>query len=150
MNVQQKSAIIWRIWAGFDAVHIVSYMGHSLARGNVPFVADAYSALETVERYGEGAYVFVALSWTLELSILISCWLFWTQRQSARWLSFAQTPLRLFLMVPSVSLLTTALGFYPSYSALLAIGLVVLSETLKCLSVWWFGMDKAQRIRAGA
>ncbi|MBF8722337.1 hypothetical protein [Pseudomonas guariconensis] len=138
MNQEQKAKLTWRLWGGLDAFHIVSYIVYSVSRGRLPFFTDIRLALETLEVYGEGARVFMAASAVLELSIFLSCYLFVTQRRAARWLGFMQTPFRLLLMVPSVSLLPGVLGLFPGNSAVFAIMLVIVSEVLKCWSLWRF------------
>lgn len=72
----------------------------------------------------------------LQISIVISCLLFFFGRETVKWVVYVQTPMRLAFVVPSVSLLLVGAQFVPSYNLILMAVLVVISEALKVWSVW--------------
>jgi hypothetical protein len=72
----------------------------------------------------------------LQVSIVISCLLFFLGREQVRWITYLQTPLRLAFIVPSVSLLLMGAQLVPNYNVVLMAALVVVSEAVKVWSVW--------------
>lgn len=65
--------------------------------------------------------------------------MFFLQKKSVVWLVFFQTPLRLVLVIPSVSLLLIGARVLPQYNVLAMAGLIGASEILKVWSVWRWG-----------
>ena len=77
-----------------------------------------------------------ALVMFLQASIIVSCLLFFIQKESVKWLVYLQAPMRLAFLIPSVSLLIIGARLVPDYNVVLMVVLVVVSEMVKVWSVW--------------
>ncbi|MCK3838925.1 MULTISPECIES: hypothetical protein [Pseudomonas] len=74
----------------------------------------------------------------LQVSIVLSCLLFFLGREQVRWVTYFQTPLRLAFIVPSVSLLLVGAQLVPDDNVVLMAVLVAGSEGVKVWSVFKF------------
>ncbi|WP_189395694.1 hypothetical protein [Pseudomonas laurentiana] len=128
-------SVVWFVWGGLDALYLVWYVLGSLRHKKIPYLTDLENTLALLGELGSAQVAMVALSWVLQLSIFVSCFLFLTRRDAARWVAYSQLPLRLFFIVPSVSVLLVGVQFFPGYSPLLMIVLVVVSEVIKFWSL---------------
>ncbi|MEN5201596.1 hypothetical protein ABE525_20425 [Pseudomonas wadenswilerensis] len=77
------------------------------------------------------------MSFTLHLSIIVSCLLLLAGRKSGVYLGWLQIPFRLMFMVPSISILLVWAKLSPAYSLWLMLVLVIASEVVKAGSLWW-------------
>ncbi|QTT86938.1 hypothetical protein [Pseudomonas chlororaphis] len=122
---------IWQFWGGLDALYLLWYVSSSARLGKVPFWDDLAVATEVLKEHGTAALVMVMINWGLQLSIVVSAFLFLFQRKEAKWLGLAQIPLRLVFVVPSFSVLLIGAYFFPGYDPLMMLGVIVLSEIIK-------------------
>ena len=127
---------IWLMWGVLDLFHIVWYAFHSLMKGRVPYLEDMISTTGLMVDQDVSGTVYVIASWVLECSIAISCVLFLGRWRVARWLGWAQIPLRLAFMVPSLSVLFIGPNLADRYGIVLLLCLLVFSECLKGWTLW--------------
>lgn len=95
--------------------------------------------MKLLEEHDSVQLIAVALSWGLQLSIVVSCFLFLAKRPEARWLAYVQTPFRALFILPSVSIVLIGAHFIGDYSAVLIVFMVVLSKARKCWTLWRLG-----------
>ncbi|ATR84552.1 hypothetical protein CS390_19465 [Pseudomonas sp. HLS-6] len=132
-------SVVWFVWGGLDALYLAWYVMGSLRHEKIPYLTDLESTVALLGELGPAQVVMVVLSWVLQLSICVSCFLFLARRDAARWVGYSQLPLRLFFIVPSVSVLLVGVQFFPDYSPLLMVVLVIVSEVIKFWSLRKFG-----------
>lgn len=143
-NGKIKTIVVF-VWGGFDALYLIWYIIGSLRNGKVPYLADGISTLALLSDHGLFQIGMVLLSWVLQLSITVSCFLFFARRDEAKWVSYLQIPLRLFFLVPSVSILLMGAQFFPDYNPILMVVLILVSEMVKGWSLWRFGVCQRPR-----
>ncbi|WP_458378654.1 hypothetical protein [Pseudomonas chlororaphis] len=122
---------IWQFWGGLDALYLLWYVTSSVRLGKTPFWDDLTAATEVLKDHGTTAVVMVMINWGLQLSIVVSAFLFLFQCKEAKWLGLAQIPLRLVFIVPSFSVLLIGAYFFPNYNPQMMLGVIVLSEIVK-------------------
>lgn len=133
---QLSQTRVWQFWGGLDALYLLWYVTNSVRLDKVPFWDDLTAATEVLKDHGTAAVVMVMINWGLQLSIVVSAFLFLFQRKEAKWLGLAQIPLRLMFIVPSFSVLLIGAYFFPNYNPLMMLGVIVLSEIIKGWSLW--------------
>lgn len=117
-------------WAAMDAVHIVWYSSYALLQGRIPYLYDIRATWTTVEHFGVEVAGFSLAFWTLEFSLLASTWLLLKGNRYAKYLGYAQIPLRLVLLSPSVALLPAVATYLPIHAAMYPL-MLLASELLK-------------------
>lgn len=134
MNFRSKAVL--RIWGALDAFHVLRYCLLSWQEGRVPYRDDWLRILSLTDELS------ISLTWvgwlggSLQLSIPVSGILLLAGHRLARYLAFAQIPLRLLLLYPSISFL---LLLAPSLPGALLLVLLCVSESLKGWSLWKYG-----------
>jgi hypothetical protein len=127
---------IWLVWGAMDAIYLIWYSTNSFLNNRIPYLSDVINASAILQEHSVVQMYMFVLALVLQVSILASCALFFLQKKSVRWLVFFQTPLRLVLVIPSVSLLLIGARIVPHYSVPLMAVLIGTSEILKIWSVW--------------
>jgi hypothetical protein len=120
-----------------DGLYIAGYVTENLVRKRIPLVDDVMSFSELYAQHGGGAGLMVVflLSLVTTLSIGVSAVL-WIYRPDYAWrLALAQTPLRLLIVVPSVSFLPWLPHGLNIHSVIIAFSLLIGSELLKVASI---------------
>ncbi|MCF5051469.1 hypothetical protein GIW50_06410 [Pseudomonas syringae] len=130
-----RKQVFW-FWGGMDAIYLARYVITSAMGGRVPYFSDAQSALWLLREHSVVPLYMFGFAMLLQVSVIISCVLFFLKSAAVKWVVYLQTPLRLALVVPSVSLLFLGAKAVPSYNLVLMAALLVLSETAKVWSVW--------------
>ncbi|CAM3790180.1 hypothetical protein D3C81_833330 [compost metagenome] len=120
-----------------DAFFIVLYVQGSLRRGQILYYTDAQNMIGLLQDHGIFAKWLAGMSFTLHLSIIVSCLLLLAGRKSGVYLGLLQIPFRLMFMVPSISILLVWAKLSPAYSLWLMLVLVIASEVVKAGSLWW-------------
>lgn len=126
---------IYRFWAGMDFIYLVRFAYLNVSQGKIPIVSDVQSFVALALDHGVVSLLLFSLSLLLNLSILVSMVLFLRDSPAARYLAFAQLPLRLVFGLPSISLLMWFAHVGGATSSLLLLGLLLVSETLKVTSI---------------
>lgn len=124
-------------WGGMDAFFIVFYVQGSLRGGQIPYYTDAQNMIGLLQDHGIFAKWLAGMSFTLHLSIIVSCLLLLAGRKSGAYLGLLQTPFRLMFMVPSISILLVWAKLSPAYSLWLMLVFVIASEVVKAGSLGW-------------
>ena len=127
---------IWLLWGAMDAIYLIWYSSNSFLNNRIPYLSDVISASDVLREHSDVQIVMFMGALVLQASIFASCAMFFLQKKSVRWLVFFQTPLRLVLVIPSVSLLLIGARVLPQYNVLAMAGLIGASEILKVWSVW--------------
>ncbi|VUS31454.1 MULTISPECIES: arginine:ornithine antiporter [Klebsiella] len=120
MKLEQKN-VYW-FWGGMDLFYLLQFIGWNIYHQRVPLYDDILSFLPLLQTWGSAAAWLFSLHFILTVSIPASMILFWRQSRYAPWLAYAQTPLRLAFMLPSLSLvvwLAQAMAFKARPSLLL-------------------------------
>lgn len=127
---------IWLLWGVMDAIYLIWYSINSFLNNRIPYLSDVVNASALLQEHSVVQQYMFVLALVLHVSIFASCAMFLLQKKSVWWLVFFQTPLRLGLVIPSVSLLLIGARIVPHYSVPLMVGLIGASEILKIWSVW--------------
>ncbi|MCY1369217.1 hypothetical protein D9M69_562420 [compost metagenome] len=93
-----------------------------------PYVDDLLSTYALLQHQGGINLITGLTSWLLQLSLILSCALFLLNQRYAKLIGYAQIPLRLCFLIPSVSLVLLIAQLIPSH---VLIVLIIVSETLK-------------------
>lgn len=126
---------VFLFWGGMDALFITHFVLSNISRGRVPILADLVAFRQLDHSSAFQTLVF-GLSVSLILSIAVSAILFLRGNRHARPLAYAQVPLRLLLVVPSLSLIPLLLPNSPPNLAL-NLTLLIGSEALKVMTLRW-------------
>ncbi|MBF8649411.1 hypothetical protein IRZ81_01250 [Pseudomonas putida] len=130
-----KPRSIYLFWASMDAFYIVLYILRSAARGAIPFWSDLNSGLEVVRSWGgPGFVIWVGLF--LQLSVIVTCVSFFKYQKFAVFLAVVQMPLRLFFIVPSISVVLLLPMVVAGINNWMWVGLLIASEAIKGWSIW--------------
>ncbi|WP_313241881.1 hypothetical protein [Stutzerimonas nitrititolerans] len=129
--------MIFLVWGSLDAFYIVWYCINSWLGGRTPYLSDLSSTIALLEYQGGVNLVTALLSWMLQLSIILSCFMFLFRARRVKYLAYGQIPFRLFFLIPSVSVLLLAAQLLPGYSLVL-LAMIIASEALKAWSLWKF------------
>lgn len=119
----------------------ISFISCSLLAGTsttseCPLYDDILSFLPLLQTWGSAAAWLFTLHFILTISIPASMVLFWRQSRYAPWLAYAQTPLRLAFMLPSLSLVVWLAQAVALKSAAFFIALLLVSEAAKVVTLW--------------
>lgn len=117
-----------------DAASILVYAAQSLHQGRTPYIDDVAGSLHVLDSHGRIAALLLVPSWVLQASVFASCVLLLCRSRYGVYLAYAQAPIRLLLLVPSVPfvlLLAGGVSVTTATSALVAMGLLVLVELFK-------------------
>ncbi|WP_256215533.1 hypothetical protein [Pseudomonas sp. NBRC 111131] len=132
-----KHQLMFLLWASMDAFYIALYCVRSIARGAVPFWSDVNSGLEVVRNWG-GSDALIWVGLFLQVSILVTCIGFFKYQRLVVFLAAAQIPLRIFFVVPSISVVLLVPMVMAEINSWLWLGGLLASEVIKGWSIWWF------------
>jgi len=125
-------------WGSMDVLYLANYLWQSIARGRIPFVDDIVNFSELYPEQGGGYWLIIlfTLSLITTLSIVFSAVFLLIGWGKVYYLVAAQTPLRLLLVIPSLSFLPWFLiGIHPG--VVIALCLLLMSEALKLWSLYF-------------
>ena len=134
MKLEQKN-VFW-FWGGMDLFYLLQFIGWNIYHQRVPLYDDILSFLPLLQTWGSAAAWLFTLHFILTISIPASMVLFWRQSRYAPWLAYAQTPLRLAFMLPSLSLVVWLAQAMAFKSAAFFIALLLVSEAAKVVTLW--------------
>jgi len=120
-------------WGAMDILYLAIYIGQNIIQRRIPFLADINNFRALYSEHGEGVWLMVVfiLSMILTLSIVFSAALLLVAWGKVCYLVAAQTPLRLLLVVPSLSFLPWLVQYIHSGGVAVALILLLMSEALK-------------------
>lgn len=124
-------------WGSMDVLYLANYLWQSIAGGRIPLIDDIFSFNQLYTEQGGGYWLILifTLSMITTLSIFFSAVLLLTTGDSVIYLVAAQTPLRLLLVMPSLSFLPWILNGINPGGIGLALVLLLTSEALKVWSL---------------
>lgn len=124
-------------WGSMDILYLANYLWQSIAGGRIPLIDDIFSFNQLYTEQGGGYWLILifTLSMITTLSIFFSAVLLLTTGDRVIYLVAAQTPLRLLLVMPSLSFLPWLLNGINPGGIGLALVLLLTSEALKVWSL---------------
>ncbi|KVW87739.1 hypothetical protein WL00_14620 [Burkholderia cepacia] len=125
---------LYLFWGGLDLLYLIRFLWLNFADGRIPLYHDI-QAFGQLHEPGDHAAVWLGLSLLLTVSIAVSACLFLRGGRYARPLAYAQVPLRLLLAVPSLSFIPWLLHLGEGSSLSLNLGLLLVSEVLKVITL---------------
>lgn len=137
-----KTIWIYLFWGGMDLFYIVRFSYINFSHGKVPIYSDAQSFFLMSAEHGLVSVALFLLSIVLNVSIIFSMFLFFLRARSASCLAYAQIPLRLLLVTPSLSFLQWGVKVSGATSVMLLFGLLLLSEVIKVCSMLYMGKHR--------
>jgi len=130
----------WRstllFWSAMDAFYIGFVLFSSLRRGAIPLWTDLNDALGNMNNWGGGLEVMIWIGLAVQLSVVVSCVLFYRGGRSAIYFAAVQFPFRAFFIVPSVSVFLMVPALVAGLSNWVWACLLVASELAKAVSLW--------------
>ncbi len=132
-STERKVLVFWGV---LDVIFIFWYVFNSINSGNTPLISDINMAIEASNNYGSNTPLYVTgLNIFLYLSIILSSVSLLFFSSFAKMVCYIQTPFRVFLIVPSLSLIEIVFSFTPN-NPIWVIGLLFLvSEVFKIYSL---------------
>lgn len=130
-----RKRMFW-FWSGMDLFYLLQFIGWNIYHQRIPLYDDMLSYLQLLHTYGSAAAWLFPLHFLLIISIPVSMVLLWKQSRYGVWLVYAQTPLRLVFMQPSLSLVLWMVQAMAFKGAALYIGLLLVSELAKVVTLW--------------
>ena len=134
MNLERKK-VFW-FWGGMDLFYLLQFIGWNIYHQRVPLYDDILSFVPLLQTWGSAAAWLFTLHFILTISIPVSMILFWRHSRYALWLAYAQTPLRLIFMLPSLSLVFWMLREMEFKGSAFYIGFLLVSEAAKVVTLW--------------
>lgn len=128
---------IYLFWGVMDFLYIVRFCYVSYEQGQIPLYDDFHSFILLAADHGALAIMLFSLSLMLNLSMFISMILFFRESRYLPWLVYVQTPLRLVIAIPSLMFIPWLAKAAVLNSITLLLSLLVMSELLKCCSVFF-------------
>lgn len=127
-------SIFW-FWGVMDFIYVVHFCYVNISQGRIPLYDDMQSFMLLSLEQGAAPAMLFALSFALNVSIVVSMILFCRGSHFSPGLVYIQMPLRLLLSVPSLVFIPwlAEAGALSSIGYLL--GLLLLSETIKFFSI---------------
>lgn len=127
---------VFLFWGFMDIMYLLSFIYSDLSRGRTPVYDDYILMQEVIAQYGNNAPAFLFFcSLILIFSICLSAVMFIKQAPAARLVAYLQSPLRVYLAVPSLAFIPWVSGFFSVKQAVIAWSLLLTSEGLKIWSI---------------
>jgi hypothetical protein len=134
---------VYRFWGVMDLMYVLFFLYASLSQGRIPVYDDYFSMRDQVVHFGsELPFYMFTCSLTLIVSVTYTMVLFFRRSRSALLIAYTQIPMRLFLVVPSLSFLPWLIGLFEVRQAALGLFLLFVSEGLKVSSLYKLGKVK--------
>ncbi|EHD1638551.1 arginine:ornithine antiporter [Salmonella enterica] len=127
---------VFLFWGTLDLLYLIRFVWVNFDRGRIPIIADIQSFSQQEQPFWFAGLLF-GLSVLLTLSIVVSAFLFLRGHRWARVLAYAQEPLRLLLIVPSLSFVPWFIAYSDTRSPALNFAFLLGSEALKVLTLYW-------------
>ncbi|CAN7648433.1 arginine:ornithine antiporter [Pseudomonas umsongensis] len=126
---------VYLFWGGMDLIYIGRFCYLNVSQGKVPLYSDVQSFVRLSSEQDSISFLIFSMSLVLNVSIIVSMFLFLRRSRFASRLAYAQVPLRLLFGVPSLSILVWASTTAGVTSSALLMGLLLFSEVLKVVSI---------------
>lgn len=132
-----KRKHIFLLWGSMDVLHVLNFFYWNLSRGRIPFYDDMVASSRLASEFG--AVMPEVMFWgssLLTISVIFTAYMFITQARSAVPAAWAQFPLRLILVVPSLSGFPFLVNYFELTPPLVWMALLS-AEAIKMLSLRW-------------
>ena len=130
-----KARGLYWFWGRMDLFYVVLFCYFNFSQGKIPIYSDVQSFLLLNLEQGSVSALFFWLSVFLNVSIVVSMFMFFLGARGVQYLTYIQTPLRVLLAVPSLSLLLWLSKVGGVTSAVWLFGLLLFSEVIKVISI---------------
>ena len=117
-----------------DIFYIARFVFLNISQERIPLIDDIISFGNIYPQQGEYSLILFSLSLLLNISVVCSVVLLFIKWKSVHWIIYAQTPLRLIFVVPSLSVLPWLLKNISISTGLILFVLTLVSEVLKISS----------------
>lgn len=134
-----KARWLYLFWGGMDLFYVGRFCYLNFSQGKVPIYSDIQSFILLGSEHGSVSALLFLLSIFLNVSIAVSIFMFFLGSHRVPFLVYIQAPLRLLLAVPSLSFLLWLSKVNGVTSAALLFSLLLLSEVIKVLSIFFRG-----------
>lgn len=131
MKVILKRKYVLYFWAIFDLFYIVRFIWLNISQGRIPLIDDILSFSNIYPQQGAYSLVLFSFSLLLNISIVFSAVLLLKNWKYANWIVYAQTPFRLFFMIPSISILPWVFKSISIKTGVIFLSAVFISEMIK-------------------
>jgi len=132
-----KARGLYWFWGGMDLFYVVRFCYLNFSQGKVPIYSDIQSFLLLNSEHGSISALFFWLSVFLNVSIVVSMFMFFLGARRVQSLVYIQAPLRVLLTVPSLSFLLWLSKVGDVTSAAWLFGLLLFSEVIKLFSFFF-------------
>ncbi|AJJ63357.1 putative membrane protein [Yersinia aldovae 670-83] len=132
MNFRNKVFLLWGI---MDTYYILRFIYVSVFDGRIPIYSDIKNFIFLGGDEHIEYIIFFSCSMLLTLSTIVTAYLFLKKSKYAITVAWIQEPFRLFLVVPSISLIPTFLSITGLQIIVLNVFLLLSSEFLKCYTL---------------
>lgn len=120
----------------FDLFYIIRFIWLNISQGRIPLVDDMLSFGSIYPQQGIYSLVLFSFSLLLNISIVFSAVMLLAKWEHVSWMVYFQTPLRLFFMIPSISILPWMFKAMSIKVGVIFIAAVFLSEIIKVASFY--------------
>jgi len=134
MNLKLSFKSACYFWAVFDIFYIARFVFLNISQERTPLIDDIISFGNIYPQQGGYSLILFSLSLLLNISFVCSAVLLFIKWKSVHWIIYAQTPLRLLFVVPSLSVLPWLLKNISISTGLILFVLTLVSEVLKISS----------------
>lgn len=131
MKFKLKQNHMFYLWAAFDLLYIARFIWLNISQGRIPLIDDILSFSNVYPQQGAYSLVLFSLSLLLNISIVFSAVMLLKKWRHVSWIVYFQTPLRLFFMIPSVSILPWMFKATSIKVGAIFLAAVLLSEIIK-------------------
>ena len=131
MKVFLKRNRVLYFWAMFDLFYIVRFGWLNISQGRIPLVDDILSFSDIYPQQGVYSLILFSFSLLLNISIIFSAVMLLKKWKYANWIVYVQTPLRLFFMIPSISILPWVFKSMSIKAGVIFLAAVFISEIIK-------------------
>ncbi|WP_223536767.1 hypothetical protein [Pseudomonas sp. GL-B-16] len=126
---------LYWFWGAMDFFYIIRFGYLNFSQGKVPFYSDIQSYVQLRSEHGVSSDVLLLLSVLLNVSIVVSMVLFFVGSRTIPYLIYVQLPLRLLLVVPSLSIFLWLSKAAGATSVIWLISLLLFCEAVKLVSI---------------
>lgn len=130
-----KARWLYLFWGGMDLFYVGRFCYLNFSQGKVPIYSDIQSFILLSSEHGSVSVLLFSLSIFLNVSIIVSMFMFFLGSRRVPFLIYIQAPLRLLLAVPSLSFFIWLSKVGGVTTSALLFGLLLFSEVIKLFSV---------------
>lgn len=132
-----KTRGLYWFWGAMDLFYVVRFCYLNFSQGKIPIYSDIQSFILLQPEHGTVSALFFWLSVFLNVSIVVSMFMFFLGARRVQSLVYIQVPLRVLLTVPSLSFLLWLSKVGGVTSAAWLFGLLLFSEVIKLFSIFF-------------